>query len=112
MWLSSLTTLQEHRAAIAYLAPSITMSSKVLLIVSYMLCFVSLLQSHLIKWFQREYNLETANEWMNFDLLKEALGPSSACFDEEGGGSQNSASVLPLEKGQSISPNLQWGCRQ
>lgn len=46
----------------AYLVLNITVrSSKVLLIVSYMLRFVSLLHSHLIKWFQREYNLETVN---------------------------------------------------
>lgn len=34
-------------------------SSKVSLIVSFMLCFVSLLHTHFIKCFQREHNLET-----------------------------------------------------
>lgn len=92
-----------------YLALNITMSSKVSSTGSYMLCFVSLLHCHFIKWFQREYNLQTVNPENELWFAEWGPWPQLCLFWWGRERSENSASVLPLAKGQSISANLQWG---
>jgi len=84
-----------------------------------MLCFVSLLHSHLIKWIKTENDLETVSLENDLWIVKwGSYSQSQLCLFHvflmrKSGGSQNSlyASVFPLAVlGESTSANLQWGC--